>query len=155
MITPTAIGYTVADELTGVTSTSPLPTRAVSYNAQPLLLQTTTVDTNTKDLLGNTATEIATIGNAGQYRTLLWTGTKSTATDINYTVLARTTDADGNPLGTGWLQLATGTLTGAANTWFRVALTNPEGLYYDQYRITVSQTTGSQTLQSKIVGVRG
>ncbi len=124
--------------------------------AEPVLISTVTVDTNTnRDLLSITVSEVATIGNAGVYRTLIWTGFKQGAADINYTVQARTTDADGNPLGGGWLNITSGTITGAANTWFRIVISQTDGLYYDQYRITVSQTSGSQTLQNKIVGVRG
>lgn len=149
-----------ASELTEVSWESPLPVRETLrerklVQVDILLLQTTTVDATAKDLLGITAAEIATIGNAGQYRMLIWTGVKTGATDISYTIQARTTDVDGNPLGAGWLQIATGTITGAANAWFRVAITQPDGLYYDQYRIVVSQASGSQTLHSKIVGVRG
>ena len=149
-----------ASEIADVSWESPLPVMETlrerkMVQVDTLLLQTTTVDTTAKDLLGNTATDIATIGSAGQYRMLLWTGVKTGATDISYTVFARTTDVDGNPFGTGWLQVATGTISGAANSWFRVAVSQAEGLYYDQYRIVVSQTSGSQTLHSKIVGVRG
>ncbi|MFN7019045.1 MAG: hypothetical protein ACK4RG_07195, partial [Fimbriimonadales bacterium] len=145
-----------ASEIADVSWESPLPVRITSterrlVQADPLLIITLTCDTTAKDLLGSTATETATIGNAGQYHTLIWTGVKSGTADVSYTILARTTDLDGNPLWTGWLQLATGTITGAANTWFRVAITSPEGLYYDQYRIVVSQASGSQTLYNKIV----
>lgn len=152
---PTLIGYLLGNELQPVSPQNRLPTEPKPANADTLLLQTTTVDVTAKDLLGNTATDIATIGSAGQYRTLIWTGVKTGATDISYTVLARTTNADGQPLGTGWLQVATGTITGAANSWFRIAITQTDGLYYDQYRIVVSQASGSQTLHSKMVGVRG
>ena len=148
-----------ASEIADVSWESPLPVRVTSterklVQADPLLIATTTCDTTAKDLLGSTASETATIGSAGQYHTLIWTGAKTGATDVSYTVLARTTDLDGNPLRTGWLQLATGTITGAANSWFRVVITSLEGLYFDQYRIVVSQASGSQALFSKVVGVR-
>ncbi|MCS7272756.1 MAG: hypothetical protein NZ550_01230 [Fimbriimonadales bacterium] len=147
-------------EIAEVSWESPLPVRETNrerrlVQADPLLLATLTVDTTERDLIGNTASEIATIANAGQYRTLIWTGVKTGTADITYTVRARTTDADGQPLGTGWLTLTSGTIAGAAGTWFRITISQPEGLYFDQYRITVQQTSGSQTLISKLVGVRG
>lgn len=148
-----------ASEIADVSWESPLPVMEASkerklVQVDTLLLHTTSVGTSPADLFGNTATDIATIGNAGQYRTLIWTGVKTGAADITYTIQARTTDVDGNPLGAGWIQIATGTITGAANTWFRVAISQTDGLYYDQYRIVVSTTT-AQAAHSKVVGVRG
>lgn len=147
-------------EIADVSWESPLPVRETSrerrlVHADPLLITSLTVDTTERDLLGITDSNTATIGNAGQYRTLLWTGFKTGAQDITYTIRARTTTADGQPLGTGWLTLASGTIAGAANTWFRITISQPEGLYYDQYRITVQQTTGTQLVHAKLVGVRG
>lgn len=150
-----------ASEIADVSPATPLPVLETSRErkmvmVEPILIQTLTVDTTVKDLLNNTATDVATIGNAGVYRTLIWTGFKQGATDINYTVQARTTDPDGNPFGTGWITLvSSGTITGAANTWFRIVISQTDGLYYDQYRITVSQSSGTQTTHHKIVGVRG
>ena len=141
-------------ELQLVRDDTPLPVSDVGSVCHSLLIATTTCDATAKDLLGSTAAETATIGSAGQYHTLIWTGVKTGATDVSYTVLARTTDLDGNPLREGWLQLATGTITGAANSWFRIVLTATEGLYFDQYRIVVSQASGSQSLLNKVVGVR-
>jgi hypothetical protein len=148
-----------ASEIADVSWETPLPVLETDkerklVQADPLLLTSTTVDTTAKDLFANTATELATIANAGQYHTLVWTCFKTFTTDISYTIQARTTDLDGNPLGSGWITVATGTITGAANSWNRVDITATNGLYYDQYRITVSQASGSQTLYSKVVGVR-
>ncbi|MDW8106215.1 MAG: hypothetical protein RMK45_01915 [Armatimonadota bacterium] len=147
-------------EIADVSWESPLPVQETNrerrlVQADTLLLTTLTVDTTERDLISSTAPEIATLANAGQYRTLIWTGVKTGTADITYTVRARTTDADGQPLGSGWLTIATGTISGAAGTWFRITLSQPDGLYFDQYRITVQQASGSQTLISKLVGIRG
>jgi hypothetical protein len=108
------------------------------------------------DLLGSTATELPTLDACGQYRKLIWFYFREGADPTNYTVLARATDHNGAPLGTGWITLATGTLLGNANTWGRIDIPASGDGYYDQYRIVVERTSGSgYTLISKIVGVRG
>ncbi|GIW60461.1 MAG: hypothetical protein KatS3mg087_1527 [Patescibacteria group bacterium] len=90
-----------------------------------------------------------------QYHTLIWTGVKSAASDVNYIIEARSTDINsGGPLASGWFQVATGTITGAANSWFRVVITAPDGLYFDQYRIRVQVASGTNTITCKVVGVR-
>ncbi len=122
---------------------------------KPLLTSVVIADTNTnRDILGNTAPEQPTLSHCSPYHTLIWTGTKSAASDVNYIIEARTVDFSGAPLGFGWLQIATGTITGAANSWFRVVITAPDGLYWDQYRIRVQVASGTNTITSKITGVR-
>ncbi len=106
-----------------------------------------------RDLTNSTAPEQPTLSNCAQYHTLIWTMFKTGAADINYTVLARNTDFSGAPLGSGWLQIATGTITGAANTWHRIVITEPNGLYYDQYRIRIQAST-STGQRSVILGVK-
>jgi hypothetical protein len=90
-----------------------------------------------------------------QYRKLVWFYFRSSAADTTYRVLARATDHNGAPLGTGWQELATGTLPGGADSWGRIEIPNAGDGYYDQYRIEVQRTAGSNyILTSKIVGVR-
>lgn len=154
------MGYRNAqNRLQDVSPETPLPVHdrdreTQARNADTLLIHSAPVSTAEADLFGNTSADIATLAGTGQYRTLIWTGVKTGAQDITYTVRARTVDADGNPLGSGWIQIATGTISGAAGTWFRVVISQTDGLYYDQYRITVS-SSAAQTAHSKIVGVRG
>ncbi|GIV07754.1 MAG: hypothetical protein KatS3mg017_0956 [Fimbriimonadales bacterium] len=149
-----------ASEIADVSWETPLPVLETSkerklVQTDPLLTSVITADTNAnRDILNNTAPEQPTLSNCSQYHTLLWTGTKSAATDINYIIEARSTDFDGNPFLSGWFQVATGTITGAANSWFRVAITAPEGLYFDQYRIRVQVASGTNTITCKVVGVR-
>ncbi len=108
------------------------------------------VDSTLKDLLNNTNAETPTIDRASEFRTLIWGGRKTGTADIAYTILGRWVDVSGNPLGDGWLPIATGTITGSANSWFRVVISDQ---HCDQYRIQVSSTT-SQSLLSKVIGVR-
>jgi hypothetical protein len=148
-----------ASELADVSWETPLPVRVA--NAKPvladtLLVTTTTVtaDTN-RDLLGSTATELPTLDGCGQYRKLVWFYFRAGGDSTTYRVLARATDHNGAPLGTGWQELATGTLPGGANSWGRIEIPSTGDGYYDQYRIEVRLTSGSNyNLISKIVGVR-
>ncbi len=149
-----------ASEITDVSWEAPLPVLETSkerklVQADPLLTSVVSADTNTnRDIRSNTAPEQPTLSHCTQYHTLIWTGTKSAASDINYIIEARSVDFSGTPIGSGWLQVATGTITGAANSWFRVVITAPDGLYWDQYRIRVQVASGTNQIVSKITGVR-
>jgi len=149
-----------ASELADVSMESPLPVQVANAKPVPadtLLIATTTVATTTnRDLWENTNTETPTLDNCGQYRKLVWfyfrTGTAATT----YRILARATDLSAQPLGAGWQELATGTLPGDANSWGRIEIPILGDGYYDQYRVEVYRTDGSNyTLTSKVIGVRG
>ena len=149
-----------ASEIADVSMESPLPVRQqgaiTTRPADTLLVATTTVtaDAN-RDLLGSTATELPTLDGCGQYRKLVWLYFRAGADSTTYRVLARATDHNGAPLGSGWEELATGTLPGGANSWGRIEIPSAGDGYYDQYRIEVWRTAGSNySLTSKIVGVR-
>jgi hypothetical protein len=148
-----------ASELADVSMESPLPvqvTNARPVPADTLLVDTTTVTTDAnRDLLSSTATELPTLDGCMQYRKLVWFYFRASDAATTYRVLARATDHNGAPLGTGWITLATGTLPGEANTWGRIEIPSAGDGYYDQYRIEVRRTAGSNyVLTSKIVGVR-
>jgi hypothetical protein len=152
-----------ASELADVSWETPLPVQVANAKPVPadtLLVATTivTADAN-RDLLGSTATELPTLDGCMQYRKLIWFYFRSRSDSTTYRVLARATDHNGAPLGTGWQELATGTLPGAsdptASYWGRIEIPSTGDGYYDQYRIEVQRTAGSNyTLTSKIVGVR-
>jgi hypothetical protein len=148
-----------ASELADVSWETPLPVQVVNAKPVPadtLLIATTTVtaDAN-RDLLGSTSTELPTLDGCMQYRKLVWFYFRASGADTTYRVLARATDQNGAPLGTGWQELATGTLPGGANSWGRIEIPSAGDGYYDQYRIEVQRTEGSNyILTSKIVGVR-
>ena len=154
------IAYLGADgQIVDVREASPLPVQVA--NAKPVPADTLLVATSNmflsgeRDLLGSTATELPTLDACGQYRKLIWFYFREGAAPTNYRVLARATDHNGAPLGTGWITLATGTLPGDANTWGRIDIPSTGDGYYDQYRIEVQRTAGSNYfLTSKIVGVR-
>jgi hypothetical protein len=148
-----------ASELADVSMESPLPvqvTNARPVPADTLLVTTTSVDTTAnRDLLGSTSTELPTLDGCMQYRKLVWFYFRASDAATTYRVLARATDHNGAPLGTGWITLATGTFLDDANTWGRIEIPSAGDGYYDQYRIEVRLTAGnSYTLTSKIVGVR-
>ncbi len=149
-----------ASELADVSWETPLPVQVANAKPVPadtLLVATTTVDTTAnRDLLGSTATELPTLDVCGQYRKLVWFYFRAGGDATTYRVLARATDHNGAPLGTGWQELATGTLPGGANSWGRIEIPSAGDGYYDQYRIEVQRTAGSSNyfLTSKIVGVR-
>jgi len=154
------IGWLKGNRLVDVTAQDPLPVQqqgaVATRTADTLFANTTTVtaDAN-RDLLGSTATELPTLDGCMQYRKLVWFYFRAGAAETTYRVLARATDHNGAPLGTGWLLLATGTLPGEANTWGRIEIPASGDGYYDQYRIEVRLTAGSSyALTSKIVGVR-
>jgi hypothetical protein len=149
-----------ASELADVSMESPLPVQVA--NAKPVPADTLLVATTNmflsgeRDLLGSTSTELPTLDACGQYRKLIWFYFRDGAAPTNYRVLARATDHNGAPLGTGWQELATGTLPGGANSWNRIDIPASGDGYYDQYRIVVERTSGSgYSLINKIVGVRG
>jgi len=149
-----------ASELADVSMESPLPVQVANAKPVPadtLLVATTTVNTTTnRDLMENTNTETPTLDNCGQYRKLVWFYFRTGAAATTYRILARTTDLSAQPLGTGWQELATGTLPGGANSWGRIEIPTTGDGYYDQYRIEVYRTDGSNyTLTSKLIGVRG
>ena len=149
-----------ASELADVSMESPRPVQVA--NAKPVPADTLLVATThmflsgERDLLGSTSTELPTLDACGQYRKLIWFYFRDGAAPTNYRVLARATDHNGAPLGTGWQELATGTLPGGANSWNRIDIPASGDGYYDQYRIVVERTSGSgYSLINKIVGVRG
>jgi len=149
-----------ASELADVSWETPLPVQVANAKPVPadtLLIAITSVTTDAnRDLLGSTATELPTLDGCMQYRKLVWFYFRAGAADATYRVLARATDPSGAPLGAGWQELATGTLSGGANSWGRIEIPATTDGYYDQYRIEVWRTAGSSNyeLTSKIVGVR-
>jgi hypothetical protein len=149
-----------ASELADVSWETPLPVQVANAKPVPadtLLIATTTVTTDAnRDLLGSTATELPTLDGCGQYRKLVWFYFRAGGDSTTYRVLARATDQNGAPLGTGWQEIVPATpLPGAANSWGRIEIPSTTDGYYDQYRIEVRRTDGSNyILTSKIVGVR-
>jgi len=148
-----------ASELADVSWETPLPVQVANAKPVPadtLLVATTIVDaTANRDLLQSTSTELPTLDGCGQYRKLVWFYFRAGADATNYRVLARATDHNGAPLGAGWQELVADTLPGGANTWGRIEIPSAGDGYYDQYRIEVRRTAGSNyVLTSKIVGVR-
>lgn len=146
-------------EIADVSWESPLPVLEASkerklVQADRLLVSDITVDNNAnRDLTNSTAADQPTLSNCLLYHTLLWTMFKIGAADITYIIEGRMTDFSGAPFDASWRQVATGTITGAANSWHRIAITDANGLYYDQYRIRV-QASSSTSQRSVIVGVR-
>jgi hypothetical protein len=151
-----------ASELADVSWETPLPVQVANAKPVPadtLLVAITTVTTTTnRDLMENTNTETPTLDNCGQYRKLVWFYFRTGGQATDYRILARTTDLSAQPLGTGWQELATGTLPGNANSWGRIDIPSTGDGYYDQYRIEVYRTNineNNYTLTSKLIGVRG
>jgi len=149
-----------ASELADVSWETPLPVQVANAKPVPadtLLVATTTVtaDAN-RDLLGSTSTELPTLDGCMQYRKLVWFYFRAGADSTTYRILARATDHNGAPLGAGWQEIVPATtLPGAANSWNRIEIPATTDGYYDQYRIEVQRTSGSNyPLTSKIVGVR-
>ena len=139
-----------------VSPSTPLPVRDTRRFVDTLLVAATIVDaTANRDLLQSTSTELPTLDGCGQYRKLVWFYFRTDGDSTTYRVLARATDHNGAPLGTGWQELVADTLPGGANTWGRIEIPSAGDGYYDQYRIEVRRTAGSNyVLTSKIVGVR-
>jgi hypothetical protein len=154
------IGWLKGNRLVDVTAQDPLPVQQqgaiTTRTADTLLVATIPVDAiANRDLLGSTSTELPTLDACMQYRKLVWFYFRAGADSTTYRVLARATDHNGAPLGTGWQELATGTLPGGANSWVRIEIPSAGDGYYDQYRIEVWRTAGSNyILTNKIVGVR-
>ena len=153
------IGWLKGNRLVDVTAQDPLPVQQqgaiTTRTADTLLVATLTVDTTARDLLGSTAAELPTLDNCMQYRKLVWFYFRAGGDSTTYRVLARATDHNGAPLGAGWQELVADTLPGGANSWGRIEIPATTDGYYDQYRIEVQRTAGSNyTLTSKIVGVR-
>ncbi len=149
-----------ASELADVSWETPLPVQVANAKPVPadtLLVATTTVTTDAnRDLLGSTSAELPTLDGCMQYRKLVWFYFRAGGDSTNYRVLARATDHNGAPLGTGWQEIVPATtLPGGANSWGRIEIPSTGDGYYDQYRIEVRLTSGSSyALTSKIVGVR-
>ena len=152
-----------ASELADVSWESPLPVAVANARPVPadtlLVAATNLYLTGAQDLLGSTSAELPTLDGCGQYRKLIWFCFRdANAGATNYTILARATDHNGAPLGTGWQTLTTGTfpeLTGGATEWRRLEIPATDDGYYDQYRIVVERTSGNgYNLISKIIGVR-
>jgi hypothetical protein len=149
-----------ASELADVSMESPLPVQVTNARPVPadiLLIATTTVDTTAnRDLLSSTSTELPTLDGCMQYRKLVWFYFRASNADTTYRVLARATDLSGVPLGTDWQEIVPATtLPGGASSWGRIEIPASSDGYYDQYRIEVQRTAGSNyILTSKIVGVR-
>jgi len=136
---------------------TPLPVEVQPTSPDTLLVATTTVTTDAnRDLLGSTATELPTLDGCMQYRKLVWFYFRASDAATTYRVLARATDHNGAPLGTGWQEIVPATpLPGGANSWGRIEIPSTGDGYYDQYRIEVQRTAGSNyALTSKILGVR-
>jgi len=139
-----------------VSPSTPLPVRDTRRLVDTLLVAITTVTATNRDLMENTNTETPTLDNCGQYRKLIWFYFRTGNAATTYRILARTTDLSAQPLGAGWQELATGTLPPGANSWGRIEIPTTGDGYYDQYRIEVYRTDGSNyTLTSKLIGVRG
>jgi len=149
-----------ASELADVSWETPLPVQVANAKPVPadtLLVATTSVTTDAnRDLLGSTSTELPTLDVCGQYRKLVWFYFRAGGDATNYRILARATDHNGAPLGAGWQEIVPATtLPGGANSWGRIEIPSAGDGYYDQYRIEVQRTAGSNyNLTSKIVGVR-
>jgi hypothetical protein len=149
-----------ASELADVSWETPLPVQVANAKPVPadtLLVATTTVTTDAnRDLLGSTATELPTLDGCMQYRKLVWFYFRASDAATTYRVLARATDHNGAPLGAGWQEIVPATtLPGGASSWGRIEIPSAGDGYYDQYRIEVQRTAGSNyALISKIVGVR-
>jgi len=154
-LTPTLIGHYSQGDAQAVSRQNRLPVDATAPDTLLVATTTVTADAN-RDLLQSTSTELPTLDGCGQYRKLVWFYFRTDGDSTTYRVLARATDHNGAPLGTGWQELATGTLPGGANTWGRIEIPSAGDGYYDQYRIEVRRTTGDNNyfLTSKIVGVR-
>ena len=153
------IGWLKGNRLVDVTAQDPLPVQQqgaiTSRTADTLLVAITTVNTTpNRDLMENTNTETPTLDNCRQYRKLVWFYFRTGDAATTYRILARATDITGTPLGAGWQEIYADELPGGANSWNRIEIPMTDG-YYDQYRIEVWRTAGSNyTLASKVIGVR-
>jgi len=154
-LTPTLIGHFAQGDAQAVSRQNRLPVDATAPDTLLVATTTVTADAN-RDLLESTATELPTLDGCMQYRKLVWLYFRAGAAETTYRVLARATDHNGAPLGSGWQEIVPATpLPGGANSWGRIEIPSAGDGYYDQYRIEVQRTAGGQyNLTSKIVGVR-
>lgn len=111
--------------------------------AEPLYAGTLQVETVAYDLLRQADPTLPTFINCRAYRALLWTGIKTGNAPISYTVRGGSEH--------GWQWTYAGVITAAAGQWFREVIRLPRRMAW--LRVEVSGAT--QTLVSKIVGVRG
>ncbi len=121
-----------------------------SPGAETLLTSMLTVNNQERDLLNSTNSQSPTLDRCLPYGRVIWSGRKAGSADIQYRVLARSTDPSGNPLGDGWYLVMQGTISGPAQSWFRVEFAQGN---WDQYRVEVASAV-SQTVFNRIVGVR-
>jgi len=153
-LTPTLIGHLSQGDAQAVSRQNRLPVDATAPDT--LLITATAVTDTNRDLLGSTSTELPTLDGCMQYRKLVWFYFRASDAATTYRVLARATDPNGAPLGAGWQEIVPATpLPGGASSWGRIDIPASSDGYYDQYRIEVQRTAGSNyNLTSKIVGVR-
>jgi len=154
-LTPTLIGHFAQGDAQAVSRQNRLPVDATAPDTLLVATTSVTADAN-RDLLGSTSTELPTLDGCMQYRKLVWFYFRASDAATTYRVLARATDHNGAPLGAGWQEIVPATtLPGGANSWGRIEIPSAGDGYYDQYRIEVRLTAGSNyPLTSKIVGVR-
>lgn len=133
--------------------TGALPTAPTAIDT--LLIGQVIADTTSKDLLGNTGGEQATISNAKDYKRFLLVFHKSAAAEVTVTLKGRGADASGNPLGTGWATLATVSTSGNAAGHYRLVLEASDGkpLGCDLYRIEITSPS-AQTVNFNLKGER-
>jgi hypothetical protein len=153
--------------LTSVSRENPLPVEVRNNEGSPLPTEPSNIDillvgdvpsvgSTAKDLLGSTDPETPTITQATPYkRFILYLFTPSAAT-VRVTLKGRATTTSGTPLNINWLTLyASGDISTAANSWYRVVLQASDGapLGGDQYRIELTSTV-SQTISFSLKGER-
>jgi hypothetical protein len=153
--------------LTSVSRENPLPVEVRNNEGSPLPTEPSDIDillvgdvpsvgTAAKDLLGSTDSETPTITQATPYkRFILYLFTPSAAT-VTVTLKGRASTTSGVPLNINWLTLyASGDISTAANSWYRVVLQASDGapLGGDQYRIELTSTV-SQTISFSLKGER-
>jgi len=158
------IGFLKARRATTVSSQNPLPVQVRNTDAIPtengaidtLLIGGVLIDSTDRDLLNNTDPETPTITQASAYRRFILYIFASSAATVTLTLRGRATDASGVPLNAGWVDLATVSIATAANTWYRVVLQASDGLPLggDQYRVRVTQSSGSQSIFFNLKGER-
>jgi hypothetical protein len=151
---PTLIGFQRAGDVAPVAEGDGLPIEL--SNIDTLLIGVVSIDSTDRDLMNNTDPETPTITQASAYRRFILYIFASSAATVTLTLRGRATDASGVPLNTGWVDLATVSIATAANTWYRVVLQASDGLPLggDQYRVRVTQSTGSQTIYFNLKGER-
>ncbi len=121
-----------------------------SPGTEVLLVSVVTANAEARDLLNSTNSQSPTLDHCLPYVRVIWSGRKSGSAEIQYRVLARSTDASGNPLGDGWYLVMQGTISTPAQSWFRVEFRQGN---WDQYRVEIVSSTPQQVF-NRIVGVR-